>query len=221
MFAKLALEHKPDTLFVACSDSRVVPNLFASSDPGHLFVVRNVGNLIPCCGPDGISASDESEAAAIEFSVVNFKIADVIICGHSECGAMHAIMNHYEDHRTPHVNAWLRHGKEAYHQLKTSKLLCQDSLSDVNKLSQLNVLQQLEHLASYPLIKERLNQGTLRIHGWWFDIATADVYVHDAKQNRFVIIDEHTAPSVLYDLKGDAPEREKSILASIPEFEKV
>src|SRR5271167_874721 len=93
-FAQLALGQSPDALFVACSDSRVAPNVFASTDPGDLFVIRNVGNLIPACGGDhGRSLSDESEAAAIEFALSNLEVANVIICGHSECGAMHALLN--------------------------------------------------------------------------------------------------------------------------------
>src|SRR3954466_9946866 len=87
-FSRLALGQRPDTLFIACSDSRVVPNLFASSDPGDLFVIRNVGNLIPPCGVQGHSASDESEAAAIEFALQSLPVAQIIVCGHSECGAM-------------------------------------------------------------------------------------------------------------------------------------
>src|SRR5436190_3831044 len=90
-FARLALGQAPDTLFIACSDSRVVPNLFASADPGDLFVIRNVGNLVAPAGSDGISPSDASGAAAIEFSLINLAVTDIVVCGHSECGAMHAL----------------------------------------------------------------------------------------------------------------------------------
>src|SRR4051812_40289676 len=86
-FARLALGQKPDALFIACSDSRVAPNVFASSDPGDLFMVRNVGNLIPPCGECGVSDGDQSEMAAIEFTLSNLTVSDIIVCGHSECGA--------------------------------------------------------------------------------------------------------------------------------------
>src|SRR5947207_10580140 len=92
-FARWALGEAPYTLFIACSDSRVVPNLFASADPGDLFVIRNVGNLIPPAGSDGVSPSDASEAAAIEFALVNLAVTDIVVCGHSECDAMHALLN--------------------------------------------------------------------------------------------------------------------------------
>src|ERR1041384_7022651 len=91
-FARLALGQKPDALFIACSDSRVAPNVFASTNPGDLFVVRNVGNIIPPCGVMGNSVADESEAAAIEFAVTRLNVRDIIICGHSECGAMQALV---------------------------------------------------------------------------------------------------------------------------------
>src|SRR5712691_7179979 len=91
-FSKLALGQSPDTLFIACSDSRVVPNLFASADPGDLFVIRNVGNIIAPADREGRSQSDESEAAAMEFSIEKLNVTDIIVCGHSECGAMQAII---------------------------------------------------------------------------------------------------------------------------------
>src|SRR3984893_9485910 len=83
LFAKLALEQKPDTLFIACSDSRVVPNLFASTNPGDLFVLRNIGNLVPPA-----SSPDSSASAVIEFSIFSLHVSDIIVCGHSECAAM-------------------------------------------------------------------------------------------------------------------------------------
>src|SRR5438132_266255 len=90
-FARLALRQKPDALYIACSDSRVQANVFASTEPGDLFVVRNPGNLVSPAGPDGKSISDESEAAAIEFALDVLEVRDIIVCGHSGCGAMAAL----------------------------------------------------------------------------------------------------------------------------------
>src|SRR5438105_3013495 len=112
-FAQLALGQSPDLLFIACSDSRVVPNLFASTDPGDLFVIRNVGNIVAPCGKNGLSVADESEAAAIEFAVQNLKVSDIIVCGHSECAAMNALVNGRDKVTLPNLKAWLRHGEDA------------------------------------------------------------------------------------------------------------
>ncbi len=191
-FARLALGQRPDSLFIACSDSRVAPNVFASTDPGDLFVVRNVGNLIPCCGDDGHSTADESEAAAIEFAILTLNVSDIIVCGHSDCGAMRALLDGREKISAPHLRAWLRHGEAALEQLAEAN----DTLSRVNRLSQLNVLQQIDHLRSYPAVKERLDTGRLRLHGWWFELNTANVYRYDSKIDRFVLItEEEVRPS--------------------------
>src|SRR5688572_29022646 len=173
-FARLALGQSPDALLIACSDSRVAPNLFASTEPGDLFVIRNVGNIIAPCGTDGRSLSDESEAAAIEFATCSLRVNDIIVCGHSECGAMRALLEGAENALTPHLTAWLRHADGALRQIREG-VQTESSLAVHNQLSQLNVLLQLEHLRSYPLVRERLQAGRLRLHAWWFDIAQAEV----------------------------------------------
>lgn len=196
-FARLALGQSPDTLFIACSDSRVVPNLFASTDPGDLFVVRNVGNLVPACGDEqGRSNSDESEAAAIEFAVRNLGVSDIVVCGHSECGAMQAILNGRHQVPMPNLRSWLRHGELALQAIEADPQFAA-GLAPHNRLSQRNVLQQVEHLRSYPIIRERLDQGALRVHAWWFELASASVYGYDEKSRRFVEIDETYAELLL------------------------
>lgn len=192
-FARLALGQSPDTLFIACSDSRVVPNLFASTDPGDLFVVRNVGNLIPCCGGDGHSVADEAEVAALELAVLNLKVSDIVVCGHSECAAMKAIIHGRENVSAPHLRGWLRHGEPAMGKLNPGL----GNLPLYDQLSQANVLQQIEHLKSYPLILQRLLNGTLKLHAWWFDLRTANVYCYDSATERFIIIDEIEADRIL------------------------
>lgn len=195
-FAQLALGQKPDTLFIACSDSRVVPNLFASSDPGDLFVVRNVGNLIPPCESGGRTASDESEGAAIEFALLGLPVTEIIVCGHSECGAMHTLLSGRERPDAPHFSSWLRHGDHSLEMLKAKNPFRAD-LEPHNLLSQLNVLEQMEHLKTYPVVRDRLREGSLRIHGWWFDIKEADVYEYEEGDGRFHLIDEDYARVLL------------------------
>ncbi len=195
-FARLALGQAPDTLFIACSDSRVVPNLFASADPGDLFVIRNVGNLIAPAGSDGHSGSDESEAAAIEFALARLEVTDIIVCGHSECGAMQALLKGRETVEPFHLRSWLRHGESALRALKENQAP-DVSLDPHNQLSQLNVLSQMEQLKSYPLVRERLSAGRLRLHGWWFELRQADVYAYEDSLRRFVLIDDAEAERLL------------------------
>jgi len=194
-FGKLATGQFPDSLFIACSDSRVVPNTFASTDPGDLFVVRNVGNLVPPCDLHGVSTSDESEAAAIEFAIQNLSVKNIIVCGHSECGAMGALIRGRRNVKLPNLRSWLRHGDLALDLLKGGKAP-DASLSEANQLSQLNTLLQIENIKSYPLVQKRIEEGTLAVHAWWFDIGKADVYAYLEPENKFFIIDESRAERI-------------------------
>lgn len=196
-FARLALGQFPDSLFITCSDSRVAPNVFASTDPGDLLVVRNVGNLIPECGGNhGLSLTDESEGAAIEFAVATLKVAHVIICGHSECGGMRALYEGRDKIATPNLKAWLRHGEKALTTLNKEKNTPKE-LAPHNRLSQLNVLQQIENLKSYPIIQEALAAKKIKLHAWWFELATATVHFFDPVSRKFVEIDEKRATEII------------------------
>ncbi len=200
-FARLALGQSPDALLIACSDSRVVPNLFASTEPGDLFVVRNVGNLIAPCRGDGRSLSDESEAAAIEFATLALGVSDVIVCGHSECGAMRTLLEGTHHLAAPHLRAWLRHAEGVLGRLRAGERMSAE-LPLHNHLSHLNVLEQLEHLRTYTVVRERLESARLRLHAWWFDIAQAEVLAYDPERRRFSIIDEAEADRLIQRLEG-------------------
>ncbi len=193
LFSKLALGQKPDVLFIACSDSRVVPNLFASTNPGDLFVLRNVGNLVPS---DDSPSQDSSTLATIKFSILNLNVSDIIVCGHSECGAIQEITKGVDNICCPHLKSWLKNGEESLDKVKKG-LVLNPSLSFHNQVSQANVLQQMEHIAKYPFIQERLQNNKLRIHGWWFDIGQADVYCYEPSLGQFVLIDEKEAKLIL------------------------
>jgi carbonic anhydrase len=193
LFAKLALGQKPDSLFIACSDSRVVPNLFASTNPGDLFVLRNLGNLIP---PAAASCEENSAQAVIEFSLFSLHVSDIIVCGHSECGAMEALAHGVECNSCNHLKSWLIYGQEAAAKVKKG-LAPNRSLSEVNQISQMNVLQQIEHIQTYPFIRERIEKKQLRLHGWWFDIAKADVYCYEPDLRQFILIEESEAEQIL------------------------
>lgn len=202
-FAHLALGQKPDTLFIACSDSRVVPNTFASADPGDLFVIRNVGNLIPPAGKAQQAGSDCSEAAAIEFAL-SLKIKDIIVCGHSDCGAIRTLSKGHPKTQARHLREWLRHGRAALVAYRRGRRLDR-SLEFQNTLSQINVLQQIEHLRSYHEVRRRTLTGSLRLHGWWFDIHHADVYAYEPTVDRFVLIDEEEAQRLLARMRPGRP----------------
>lgn len=193
LFAQLALGQKPDTLFIACSDSRVVPNLFASTNPGDLFVLRNIGNLVP---PFSCSCQDDSAAAVIEFSISSLNVSDIVVCGHSECAAMQALAQGIDTLSCPHLESWLKYGKESLNKVREGFIL-DPKLSQQNQISQVNVLQQMEHIKSYPFIRERLEKKKVRVHGWWFDIAEADVYCYEQNINQFVLIDEKEGQQIL------------------------
>ncbi|MCA2961380.1 MAG: carbonic anhydrase [Silvanigrellales bacterium] len=200
-FAHLALGQKPDSLFIACGDSRVVPNTFASCDPGDLFVVRNVGNIVtPAEGPDG-RFLESSEAAAIQFALGTLGVRDIIVCGHSSCGAMNTLRRERDEPGScdcSSVSHWLQYARP----LLTCKVGPElegmsPKLSEVDALSQRNVLLQIEHLKTHGIVRARLAEGILRIHAWWFDLQNADVHVYDVREKAFRLLDETSAAAVL------------------------
>lgn len=197
-FAQLASGQAPDVLMVACSDSRVVPNLFASTDPGDLFVVRNPGNLVPPAHPDPLTPHGDSEAAAIEIALEMLHVKDIIVCGHSGCAGMAFLMN--EDGTTPNVKRWIRHGQAAKQQLDDGKSVDPTRCRE-DQLSQLNVLSQLDHLATYRQVRDGVSAGTLRLHAWWFDVGTGNVYAFEPHEQKFLIIDETEGARILRRLR--------------------
>lgn len=193
-FVQLAQGQTPDVLMIACSDSRVVPNLFASTDPGDLFVIRNPGNLIPPASADPAQPTGDSEAAAIEMALDGLKVGDIIVCGHSGCAGMAALLD--DSGSTPNLQLWIRHGDDAKHQLADGKIF-DATLSSQDQLSQLNVMSQLENLKTYPQVATGLATGAVRLHGWWFDVGTGDVYAFEPEEKKFLIIDQYEGERIL------------------------
>ncbi|MFI9785494.1 carbonic anhydrase [Kitasatospora sp. NPDC051984] len=162
LFAHLATHHTPDTLFISCSDARVVPELITGTEPGDLFVIRTAGNLVPAHTPeaDGISAS-------IEYAVAALNVKDIIVCGHSACGAMTALAEGHDLTAAPAVASWLRHADASI--ARTTKA------GDVNALVRENVRTQLANLATHPSVTRALAAGTVTLHGWVYDIPTGNI----------------------------------------------
>jgi carbonic anhydrase len=212
-FERLALGQKPDVLFVGCSDSRVVPNLFASTEPGDLFVIRNVGNLIaPCDSPRSQNGREHAEAAAIEYAVLQLAVEDIVVCGHSECGATIAVLDPSRK-LTPNLSCWLENLHPSVARLKNGEIL-DANLSPHNQLSQINVLQQLEHIATYPIVEDAIRAGKLRLHAWWFNIAKVEVEIYDPSLKKFRPIDKKMAERLLQTMNSATDGQAKREAAS-------
>ena len=191
-FRELAGGQSPDTLFITCADSRVVPNLLVSTDPGELFTMRNVGNLVPPAAADGLSTGDLSEASAIEYAVRKLKVANIVVCGHSGCGAMEAVLAPSTIDDLPNLASWLHHAAPAEARLREEGTF-NIGLEPYDRLSQLNVLVQLDHLMTYPVVRSEVEKGALRLSAWWFNIATGDMYAYQHEARSFAVIDRALA----------------------------
>jgi carbonic anhydrase len=179
LFRKLAEGQRPETLFITCSDSRLNPNLLTNADPGELFIVRNVGNIVPRVDLPG------GTAAAIEYAVEVLQVSNVVICGHTHCGAIQAVLNPETMEHLPFVKKWLAQGErlraivaERYGHLEGAALM--------TAAVEENVLVQLEHLRAFPFVADRLEKGTLRVSGWVFNIETGQVFDFDPNRHQFV-----------------------------------
>lgn len=178
-FARLAEGQVPHTMFITCADSRVVPNLIASADPGELFVIRNIANLVP---PSG-DARDASVQAAVHFAVDNLNVSDIVVCGHSGCGGIKALLQGPAE--CGNLNSWLSHAQPALDTLRAGGGLDRNR-TEADQLSQLCTLHQLNHLMTYSNVRDRIEAGTLNLHAWWFDIAPGQVLAYASDAKRYV-----------------------------------
>ena len=184
LFRKLSREgQNPHTLFITCSDSRVLAELITQSQPGDLFVVKNVGNIVP---PASVTGDTNSTAAAIEFAVGNLRVSDVVICGHSQCGAISAMLAEKPvGQATPHLRDWLNLAAPVLETLKKNYAHLGEARARETAAAEENVLFGLDNLHSYPCVQERLMDGTLRLHGWFFKIASAELFAYDPEARQF------------------------------------
>lgn len=186
-FRELRREQRPTALFITCSDSRVHPNLITQTEPGVLFILRNPGNIVP---PHGQIAG--GEAATIEFAMDVLEIPHIIVCGHSDCGAMKALLKRGELTSLPAVTEWLHHCEATRRVVAASA----DGGTDqaLHAAIEHNVLTQLNHLRTHPSVASRLVMGKLQMHGWIYDIGTGAVLGYDSKQLRFIPRPEDACP---------------------------
>ncbi len=183
LFRKLSQEgQNPHTLFITCSDSRVLAELITQSKPGDLFVVKNVGNIVP---PANVRGDTNSTAAAIEFAVDTLKVSDIVICGHSQCGAITALLDSKPvSKNTPHLRDWLNLASPVMETIKKDYDHLQGAARETAAAEE-NVLFGLDSLHSYSCVQERLMDGSLRLHGWFFKIATAELFAYDPETRQF------------------------------------
>ncbi|ACZ87678.1 carbonic anhydrase [Streptosporangium roseum] len=172
LFTRLATAHQPATLFISCSDARVVPELITQSEPGELFVIRTAGNLVPAYAP----GSADGVAAGIEYAVAVLGVSDIVVCGHSGCGAMTAVADGLDPAALPAVAGWLRHADASRARVTTTET----GTGEVAALVRQNVLTQLANLATHPSVAHALAGKTVTLHGWIYDIGTGTVAELDA-----------------------------------------
>jgi carbonic anhydrase len=172
---------QPKALFIGCADSRVVPNLVTQSKPGELFVLRNIGNFVP---PYGLNECYNATASGIEYAVKVLKVTEIIICGHSHCGAIAHLYSH-SDEKNPHIDKWLALGKSAKSMAIISQPKNIDKESLLRVTEKLSIISQLDNLLSYPCVRDLVEQDKLFLHGWYYDIENGDIDYFDPDDNIF------------------------------------
>lgn len=175
-FQALRAGQSPEALFVTCSDSRVVPALITGARPGELFELRTAGNVVPPYPSAGTgtgteSAHPQSEAATIEYAVRVLGVRDIVVCGHSHCGAVGALVRGEDLSAVPAVRDWLEHSVAPNAAVRTVA----PASADVAEAVQAHVLAQVERLRAYPCVQERLSDGTLTLHAWYYEVHTGTV----------------------------------------------
>jgi carbonic anhydrase len=194
LFSQLGKAQAPYAVFIACSDSRVVPELLTQSDPGELFVVRNAGNIIPSYGPaaGGVSAS-------IEYALAALDIETLVVCGHSDCGAMKAILRNTKLDQMPAVRRWIRHAAGAREIVNATLPESTDEETRLHALVHENVLCQLRNLETHPIVAARLATGRLRLYAWVYNIENGTIDTFDGENGKFVPLTEsstvHATPT--------------------------
>src|SRR5690554_6915021 len=177
-FAELVNGQRPEALFITCADSRIDPNLVTQTRPGDLFIIRNAGNIVP---PHTRQAGGVT--ATIEYGVAVLNVGHIVVCGHTHCGAMGGALDPESVAELPHVREWLLHARAAVEIVKERHgCVCPEHIREVIEQ---NVLVQLQHLRTHPVVAARLAAGRLELHGWVYEIETGDVFCHDERTASF------------------------------------
>ncbi len=186
LFADLANGQSPEVLFITCADSRIDPNLVTQTEPGELFIIRNAGNIVP---PHTRVAGGVT--ASIEYAVAVLGIKHIVVCGHSDCGAMKGALNTAALSDLPHVQEWLDHSRAAVEIVKAKH--GQATLTELDAVTKHNVTLQLDHLRTHPAVAAKLGAGQVDLHGWVYNIEHGSVEAFDESKNAFVSVEERYA----------------------------
>ena len=184
LFKDLANQQRPRALFISCSDSRLVPELVTQREPGDLFVIRNAGNIVPSYGPEpgGVSAS-------VEYAVAALQVRDIVICGHSDCGAMTAIATCTCLDHMPAVAGWLRYADSG--RVVNEARRHQDPQAKVASMVRENVIAQLANIQTHPSVRLALEEQRVALHGWVYDIESGCIQAFDGRTGTFVSLAEN------------------------------
>ncbi len=185
IFQKLAKGQSPEVLFVTCADSRIDPAMITQTDPGDLFVCRNAGNVVP---PHG--AQDGGMIGSIEFGVAALGVSHIVVCGHSDCGAMKGAINPAALDALPNVKEWLCHCRGANEAVKARHGKDSLSLDNLDEITQENVVQQLQHLRTHPAVAAKIAAGEIQLHGWVYDIESGDIQCYSDNSGTFLPLEE-------------------------------
>lgn len=185
LFEKIGRSQEPHTLFIGCSDSRVVPNLITNTLPGELFVIRNIANIVP---PYRESEEFLATTSAIEYAINILNVKTILICGHSNCGGCNALyMDNATAARIPHTSRWLQLARSV--RIKMDHLRIENPAIREWMTEQLNIVEQMNHLLSYPYIAQKYESGELDILGWYYIIETGEVFNYDKTLQKFIKIE--------------------------------
>lgn len=184
LFSRLSNRQSPRALFITCSDSRIDPTLLTQSEPGELFILRNAGNMVPSYG-----SMLGSSTATIEYAVAVLKVRHIIVCGHTDCGVMRALLHPETVSDLPAVRSWVG-------QAETTRRIMQEHHADCEHDAELtlpaqeNVRAQIDNLRTHPSVALQLRKGEIELHGWVYSISTGEVWVYDFKTGGFVSLSD-------------------------------
>jgi carbonic anhydrase len=184
LFQRLVEGQHPEALFITCSDSRLDVSMLTQTRPGELFIMRNAGNIVP---PWGVLGG--GEAATIEYAVAVLKVRDIIICGHSHCGAMRALLRPEDVRELPAVRTWLEKSEATARIIKENYRHITDPNALLTATVEENVLVQLENLRTHPSVAAAVGRGALHVHGWVYKFETGQVFMYDPEHGQFTSVD--------------------------------